>query len=91
MKTTESSASGLLLSRCVLGDREDMPAPVAEWMAQHAHLPDEHQKRVRELYDRQMDEMITDDERAELDHYSEIIAAIDILRAKARLILKKAA
>jgi len=91
MKTTESPAEGLLLSRCVLPDTERMPVEVASWLAQHAHLPEEHRIRVRELYDKQMDQVISESEKEELDRYSEVIATIDILRARAKSIVRKAA
>jgi hypothetical protein len=91
MKTSETPSSGVLLSRCVIGDEGIMPVEVAAWMVEHAKLPEEHKTRVRELYDRQMDEVISESERAELDRYSELIAAIDIIRAKAKFIVRKAA
>ena len=91
MKAIESPAAGLLLSRCVLSDSESMPVEVARWLADHAHLPAEDQTRVRELYEKQIEEVISDSEREELDDYTEVIATIDILRARAKSIVRKAA
>jgi hypothetical protein len=91
MKTADNPAEGLLLSRCVLGDALTVPPVVASWMLENTKLPDEHQARVRELYEKQMAEDIDESELSELDHYSEIIAAIDILRAKAKTSLLRAA
>lgn len=65
--------------------RQPIPSAVASWLQDHAFMPDSDMKRMKKLYDKVMNETITQTESVELDSLMEATAAMDVLRAHALL------
>jgi len=55
----------------------------------HFHPSTEAQRRVAELIEREKESVLSQDERAELDHYMELEHILRMAKAKARQILAR--
>ena len=71
------------LSRALdLRIRKPVPRAVVTWARDHLGLPQSDIRRMKKLYDKVMDETITQEESTELDGLLEACAAMDLLRAR---------
>lgn len=72
-----------LLGRALrLRIRKPVPRAVAAWARDHLLLPASDIRRMKKLYDKMMEEIITPEESSELDGLLEACAAMDLLRAR---------
>jgi predicted RNA polymerase sigma factor len=62
--------------------KQTTPVGVSSWVMQHARLSDADSRRLKKLYDKAMDETITEVEKSELDYLMDASAAMDLLRAR---------
>ena len=67
-----------------LDRRITKPAPrvVVSWVREHLRLPESDMRRMKKLYDKVMNETITEAENSELDSLMDACSAMDLLRAR---------
>jgi 7-keto-8-aminopelargonate synthetase-like enzyme len=64
-------------------NKTPLPPALAKQFQARLQMPERHLKRIKELYDKVMEETISPKEEAELDTLMDVAAMMDLIRAYA--------